>query len=211
MCFIASGNIFSCPFENPTMVLKNTVRLKKMKPSQSSALPSQSTVVKKYVVHWETIVYLLFCCSRHDPSTLNTRSLAVLGAITQNAFPARPLRSGNCNLWSGHHWRMFLSTSYDKPADHMRLSKHFLIVYVQYITIVISISTFTIQSSLVPVHHVMRTGRLPCVQWHLRGIQISNFPISTQVFLSRKLISAVRTLVLSLPLNFPTASQFWSN
>jgi len=106
---------------------------------------------------------------------------------------------------------MFLCTSYVKDADRMRPSKHLLIVYVQYIIFIISISTFTIQPSLVPVHHVMRTDRLPCVQGHLRGIQISDFPISTQVFLSRKLISAVSTLLLSLPLNLPMASQFWSN
>jgi len=89
MCFIASGNLLSSSFENPTMVLKHTAR-KQVKPSQTPALPSLRTIVKKYVVHSGTLVNLLFGFSRHDPSTPNTRSLAVLGAITQNAFPARP-------------------------------------------------------------------------------------------------------------------------
>jgi len=37
-----------------------------VKPSQTSALLSQSTVEKEYVVHRGTLLNLLFCCLRHD-------------------------------------------------------------------------------------------------------------------------------------------------
>jgi len=37
---------------------------------------------------------------------LNTSSSAALVIITQNAFPARPLRTANSKQWSRHHWRM---------------------------------------------------------------------------------------------------------
>ena len=69
-----------------------------MKPSRTSALLSQSTVGKKYVVHWGTLSFkfarLLFTTRSW---IINIHSLAALVAIAQDVFSARSLRPGNSN------------------------------------------------------------------------------------------------------------------
>ena len=80
----------------------------KVKSSQTSALRSQSTLEKEFVVHWGSFKFVLLLFTTWSSIIINTRSLGALVAIMHDVFPARWLRPGNPNLWSCHHWRMSL-------------------------------------------------------------------------------------------------------
>ena len=170
-----SGNLFSGPFQSQWMVLKNAER-KNVETGQTSTNTTRSSI-------------------------LNTRSLAALVAITQNVFSARPLdlETPICGLANTEEC---LYTSYVSPEVHMRPSKLFIIVYTIQrqpdLIFIISISTFSMLWSLVPVYHVLRTGRFPGVQSHLSAKLISSFLVFTHVFVCTKLISNYPCFCISI-------------
>jgi len=92
MSFIASCNLSSVSFQSQSKVLKNT--LKNVKPSQTPALLSQSTVEKEYVVHWGTTRNFLFRYSWHDHAKNSFISSA--GRHHAGRFPCKT--TGTCKL-----------------------------------------------------------------------------------------------------------------
>ena len=84
-------------------VLKNITR-KNVTPNQTSALLSQSTVEKDFVVHGGALLNFLFCYSPHD-HWQNTTSFVALVAFTQTVLPAKWLRPGDSKLRFRHNPR----------------------------------------------------------------------------------------------------------
>jgi len=109
--------------------------------------------------------------------------------------------------------RVRSAMSKPQPAGSMRSSPmfcaaqwayHYCACTIQrqpvFILIILNL-TFSMQWSLVPVDHVLRTDRYPHVHWHLGAKLISSFVISNPVFFCKKLIS--NYLCCSMAQNLP--------
>jgi len=105
---------------------------------------------------------------------LNTHSLAALVTITQEVVLARPLGLGNSNLWSRYHWRMSLHLLCQTRSPNVAQEAfYYCVCTIQRqpdFTFTISNSILSMQRSLLPVYHVLRTGRFPRVQPRCKSI-----------------------------------------